>query len=378
MDRAILVVDPSGGRLAFRHALIGEAVADDLLPGERVRLHAALARILADRPDLASPTRAGAAAEVAHHLFEAHDLPAALAASAAAGDAAVAARAYPEARGLYERALDLLERSPDDGRRAAIDGINLLDAAAEASFHSGDAARAVALGRRAVAAAEGATDARRMAHLLGRLMQWSAGQARSRSSPPSVSAPSGSVPPEPPTVERAFALLSLASARMHAGRHRECLELARESARVAVACGAVGNEASAQALVAVCLTGLGRDREAVEVADRAVLLADRSRGTAEVGLAHINQAAVYSHVGRYGDLPAVLAAARVAVDREGLHDMSEPWLATDEVDLLVWQDRWDEAEALAGRMIDAHPSPSPLAVASRGPRPAPRPGRPAR
>ena len=97
------------------------------------------------------------------------------------------------------------------------------------------------------------------------------------------------------------------------------------------------------------------------MADRAVLLADLCRGTAEVGLTHIDRAAVYTHAGRFSDLPAVLAAARVAVDREGLRDMSEPWLATDEVDLLVWQDRWGEAEALATRTIDTHPSPSPRA-----------------
>ncbi len=361
IDRAILVVEPSGGRLAFRHALIGEAVADDLLPGERVRLHAVLARILASRPDLASPTRAGAAAEIAHHLFQAHDLSAALAASVTAGDAAVAARAYPEARELYERALDLLERTPDDGRRAAIDRIHLLDAAAEASFHSGDAARAVALGRQAVAATDEASEAARMAYLIGRLLAWSAGTGELEDLAALGERAVGLVPPDPPTVDRALVLLSLASARMHAGHHRRSLELARESERVAVACGAIGHEASACALVAVSLAGLGRDREAVEMVDRAVQLADGSRGTTETGITHINQAAVYSVTGRFTDLPVVLAAARVAVDREGLHDMSEAWLATDEVDLLVWQGRWSEAEALAGRIIDAHPPPSPRA-----------------
>ena len=171
VDRAMLVVEPSGGRVAFRHALLGEAVADDLLPGERVRLHAALARILADRPDLASPTRAGAAAEIAHHLYEARDLPAALAASASAGDAAVAARAYSEAREQYERALDLLERIPDAGE-GAVDRIRLLDAAAEACFHSGSVARAVALGRRAVEESDTAGDPSRTGYLLGRLIEW--------------------------------------------------------------------------------------------------------------------------------------------------------------------------------------------------------------
>ena len=249
--------------------------------------------------------------------------------------------------------------------RPTIDRVHLLDAAAEASFHSGDAARAVALGRQAVAAADGADDGaadpRRLAHLLGRLLEWSAGTGETEELGALGERAVELVPPDPPTVERAFALLTLASVRMHAGRHRECLGLALESARIAVACGAVRNEAGARSLVAVSLAGLGRDHEALEMIDRAVVLADSSHGTAEVGLAHINQAAVYSHAGRFADLPAVLASARAAVDREGLHDMSEPWLATDEVDLLVWQGRWGEAEALADRMIDAHPPPSPLA-----------------
>jgi len=34
----------SGSRYRFRHALLAEAVYDDLLPGERVRQHAAFAR----------------------------------------------------------------------------------------------------------------------------------------------------------------------------------------------------------------------------------------------------------------------------------------------------------------------------------------------
>ena len=37
------------GRYSFRHALLGEAVYDDLLPGERVRLHAAVRRGAAPR-----------------------------------------------------------------------------------------------------------------------------------------------------------------------------------------------------------------------------------------------------------------------------------------------------------------------------------------
>jgi DNA-binding CsgD family transcriptional regulator len=361
VDRSILVIERASGRFTFAHALIREAVADDLLPGESVRQHAKLAAILAAHPDLASATRAGAAAEVAHHLYEAHDLPGAFGAAVRAAEAAMDARAYPEARAMYERALDLLARIPEEDARGTVDRIQLLDSAAEASFHGGDAERAMALGREAVSAAEGRVDSARLGHLLGRLLEWSAVTGEIEELSALGERAVALVPADPPTTDRALVLLSLASVRMHAARHLEALELARESARVAAASGALGNEASAESLIGVSLVGLGRDREAVDAVDRAVLLAERSAGTVEVGITRIDQAGVYSVAGRYDALPAVLIAARAAVDREGLHDMSEPWLATDEVDLLAWQGRWVEAEALATGMIERRVAPSPLA-----------------
>src|SRR5207248_10219207 len=41
-----VLVPDAEGRLGFRHALLREAVYDDLLPGERSELHLALARTL--------------------------------------------------------------------------------------------------------------------------------------------------------------------------------------------------------------------------------------------------------------------------------------------------------------------------------------------
>ena len=73
----LLVTHPDG-TYAFRHALVGEAIYEDLLPGERTALHAALARAME-----ADPT--APQAELACHWHGAHDLPRALAASVAAG-----------------------------------------------------------------------------------------------------------------------------------------------------------------------------------------------------------------------------------------------------------------------------------------------------
>ncbi|MCW2509986.1 MAG: Transcriptional regulator, LuxR family, partial [Modestobacter sp.] len=70
-----LLVVSLAGSYRFRHALLREAVLGDLLPGERVRLHAAVAAHLAAHP------AAGTAAERAHHARESNDLPGALSAS---------------------------------------------------------------------------------------------------------------------------------------------------------------------------------------------------------------------------------------------------------------------------------------------------------
>jgi DNA-binding CsgD family transcriptional regulator/tetratricopeptide (TPR) repeat protein len=97
----ILVARTADG-YAFRHALLAEAVYQDLLPGERVRLHAAYAEALASRQ------ADGSAAELARHARASHDLVTATRASVEAGDEAMAVGGPEEAIRHYELALELL------------------------------------------------------------------------------------------------------------------------------------------------------------------------------------------------------------------------------------------------------------------------------
>ena len=85
---------PGIERYAFRHALLQEAVYDDLLPGERTRLHSAFARTLEAQPG----GDASRAAELAYHWYAAHDLPRAFEASVAAGERTRHATRFPEAQ----------------------------------------------------------------------------------------------------------------------------------------------------------------------------------------------------------------------------------------------------------------------------------------
>lgn len=130
---------------AFRHALLREAVYGDLLPGERVRLHAAYARRLAGKHD-----RRGVAAALAHHSMESHQLPQALAASITAGKEAAQAGAPTEALHHYERALKLWEAVPEAERPPGAEEAVLLRKASHLAGGAGEPERAVAFARQAV------------------------------------------------------------------------------------------------------------------------------------------------------------------------------------------------------------------------------------
>ncbi|MDQ1730435.1 MAG: hypothetical protein QOK10_594 [Pseudonocardiales bacterium] len=139
------ILEPSGHyRYGFRHALLGEAVYDDLLPGERVRLHAAFAAALAKE------SITGTAAELARHARESHDLETAYSASVRAGDEAVAVAAPQEGMQHYEAALELLPRVGDPASEEAAD---LAMSASDAAAAAGHLARAAAFAREALARA---------------------------------------------------------------------------------------------------------------------------------------------------------------------------------------------------------------------------------
>jgi len=132
------VLVPSDNLYRFRHALLAEAVYDDLLPGERVRLHARYATALQESPGL------GTAAELAWHANEAHDLPVALTASIRAGQDAMAVGGPDEAAEHYQTALSL---AADPATRATVDVdlIRLTVRAVDALMMAGRIGRAASL-----------------------------------------------------------------------------------------------------------------------------------------------------------------------------------------------------------------------------------------
>ncbi|HWJ80996.1 MAG TPA: AAA family ATPase [Nocardioides sp.] len=132
------VLVAGSGTYSFRHALLGEAVYDDLLPGERVRLHAQYVEALA------SGAGPGTAAELARHARRAMDLDRAAAANIEAGDEAISVGGPDEAARHYEHALELLA-DPERAARLDVDLSKLAVKAADALTASGDNQRAAEL-----------------------------------------------------------------------------------------------------------------------------------------------------------------------------------------------------------------------------------------
>ncbi|MFJ6724939.1 AAA family ATPase [Streptomyces sp. NPDC091281] len=110
----LLLATPLGDGYRFRHSLVREAVADDLLPGERSRLSRRYAEALEADPALVPAGER--VMRLASYWYHAHDpakaLPAVL-------DASVAARsrhAYSEQLRLLERAMELWDTAPETVR----------------------------------------------------------------------------------------------------------------------------------------------------------------------------------------------------------------------------------------------------------------------
>ncbi|MFL1430612.1 MULTISPECIES: helix-turn-helix transcriptional regulator [unclassified Nocardiopsis] len=129
VDARVLRV--AGEDYGFGHALLAEAVREDLLPGQRVRGHRRyVAALEAGVPGLAEPERV---LRLAHHADAVHDHPRAFAALWAAAGHAADAFAHPERLAAVERLLELWELLPDPEAVTAPLGVTrgrlLLDAA---------------------------------------------------------------------------------------------------------------------------------------------------------------------------------------------------------------------------------------------------------
>ena len=297
--------DPSGdGRdtVVFRHALLAEAVASDLLPGERVTVHRTYLAALDDDPALGSP------ALRAHHAIAAHDLPAALTASRAAARKAARVLAPAEELRHLEQVLSLWTAVPDAAERLGEDRVAVALAAAGAASRAGQPERAVALARKVVEST--ADDPLRQASLRHVLSRYLLGIEKVDEVLAHTEAALAVLPADPPSLDRAWTLAMRARAAMNADQDELAAEVAAEALAEAHRVGAPDVEADVLTTMAVL---------EVEDDDRAAVLLEQARERAVDAGDILTELRCWYNIAanRYyaGRLAEALDVARDGVDR---------------------------------------------------------------
>jgi len=226
----ILIPDPgSAERYAFRHALLREVVYGELLPGERKRLHRSIADGLNTLVERAATERGAVAAEMAHHRYEARQLPDALVASVDAATVAERMHAYPEALAHFERALDIYDEVDNPYELTALDRVALAQRAANAACRSRDERRAVALIQTALSDVQETIDPTRTGLLYAELAQHLGSLGNHDAANAAIREGMRLVPDEPASVARALLLRASAWRALAEGRYGESRELAEKA-----------------------------------------------------------------------------------------------------------------------------------------------------
>ncbi|HEY5201168.1 MAG TPA: AAA family ATPase [Acidothermaceae bacterium] len=299
VEHKVLVADQDENSLRFRHALLREAAYDALLPGERARLHRAVAQALTEHPELGAAGPGYAAMELAEHWWAAADWPEALRASVTAADAAAAVIAMPEAYANYERALTAGERiSTDSDAWQGIDRIDLDMKAADAGYMSGETQRAVDLVRRALNALDADTDPRRAAicyTMLGR-NAWAIGD--SQLALDSLHQAAALLPADAPSLELAGILAEEARSLMLMSHFDQGEAKAREAIAIARAVGARMEEGHALNTLGCILGDRGDIDQGLALVRESLAIAEELGNPDQLYRAYNNLAHVLGTAGR--------------------------------------------------------------------------------
>jgi DNA-binding CsgD family transcriptional regulator/tetratricopeptide (TPR) repeat protein len=345
----VLVQEHDEDVYRFRHALLREALVDDLLPGERGPLHAAVGRALAADPSLSASGRS-VAAELAAHWWAAHNLPAAFAASARAGAEAERMAAFAEANAHFERAAELWDAVSAEDRAGSPDRVELLRRAAEAAHLAGDADRAVALGRSALGLVEETSDplvAAALHERMGRYL-WICGQQRDAVE--ELSRAVAVMPEEAPATDRARVLGAEGQLLTLLGRGVEARDRCEQALVLARQGGAKLEECRIATSLGAALMMTGDSDGAIATLERSRQLAEELGDPEELMRAHINLAEVLDQSGRLNDAVEVSRAGVGVARREDVPSVL-PMLIGELAARLVRQGGWEEADTILPQAI---------------------------
>jgi DNA-binding CsgD family transcriptional regulator/tetratricopeptide (TPR) repeat protein len=353
VDQQVLLPEPGGDGYVFRHLLVAEAVYSELLPGERGRLHTALAGALEAGLE-AGEAPASRAARLAYHWWAAGDQPRALHASVQAAAAAEEVYGFAEAQLQLERVLALWERVPDAKGRAGMDRVALLSRCGEAAYAAGDPARAAELVRQALPLVDPASQSQRA----GLLHEQLARCLRMLGDPAALAQQQQAVrlvAPEP-SPERARVLGSLAHLLALVDRFEEARGIAEEAAAIARQVGARAEEANARTALGSALVHLGETDTGLAELEAAGRLARQADDVIIMLRASNNHADLLLTAGRLEEAATVALGGLEEARRLGLVRFDGPYLAGNATEALVALGRWDQAEQVSRQGLEAAPT----------------------
>ncbi len=347
IDEGVVVV--AGRGYDFRHALVREAVADELLPGESAEVHARFARALESQ----KIDPAGLAARsvlVSAHWLEAHDLEQAFRTSIEGMRLSRAAFAYASAAQLGERALGLWNRVNDPESTAGMPHVELLDRVARSWRGAGEMARAIATIDLALAETN-PSDRVRRARLLRNKGLMLAFDGHTDSLTVLIDALTLLGDADEPAL-RAGLLAEAASKYMVSGQSELAIAAATEALAIAPP-DASRTRSVAANVRAGTLVHLGRLEEGM--ADYAVALAEAGDDRDALLRYHVNYSDTLHLLGRHAEsMEVALAGIRIA-EASGVARTSGAILALNTVDPLMALGEWDRADALIDDSLDLDP-----------------------
>ena len=348
VENHLLVVGPDGHGYAFRHALTRDAVYEDMLPGERVRLHAAYGEALERDPSLAAELPAA----LAYHWYAALDLPRALPAAIDAATRAMDSYAPAEALRHLERALEIWPRVTDAPLRTGLDGVDVSRRAAEAAYQSGALDRAQSLLADAMAELPGDADPVRRALLLERyaIVQRDSGAAAEAAA--SLRQALALLPADDTTRERAVVLAALANALLRTDDMDGSAEAARHAIAAARAAGAKNAEAEASITLGAAVSYLGQadaGLDALRFGLRLGLEITQTEGAYTALRAYVNLSDVLEMLSQHAEAAQVAAEGAELAARAGLSRTLGCYLIHNRAEPLLRLGRWTEADQLTAR-----------------------------
>jgi DNA-binding CsgD family transcriptional regulator/tetratricopeptide (TPR) repeat protein len=284
VDRQVLRTDRDIYR--FRHVLLQQAVYGELLPGERVRLHTAVARALTE--DAHARALRQTSAELAQHWYIVRDYPRALTASISAARAAAEVYGFTEAYQHYERALNLWEQVPDAWEQVGLTLSDLRLEAAEAAGWTGLADRAATLIQEALVETGPHIEPARAGVLRARQAEWLSDAGDHKAALATYEEASRLVAGEPPSAGKARVLAGQATELMRQGQYSASRAVCEDALAVARAVGALAEEGRALNTLGCVLSELGDPEAGITSLRRALSLCEQAGSFDDIHTAYLN------------------------------------------------------------------------------------------